>query len=303
MAANGFWWSGSTSIMEVTAVALIIIWRKLLWQKPIDIHLVDVPCHGRRRMPGDLGWLQRIRLMAWNTIGRQFAQWTPFWSSGEREDRQQPGRVWLVLLLMCLALVWAAQTAAKAWLPMLLRDHPLVLISLDSRTRDLVLASSKLGIGEFITVAVAWRFGVHFLYYLSGRWYGDAAVGWIRARSRVGGKVADRLERTFRRWSIPAVFLVSNKLVCVLAGSARMRSVAFVPIHLSGTAIRIVALCVILRSNNSRLLPLVTAMDRNANWLTVLFVIGTVVAVPVSAYMHYRVAVRSSERDSAWPPS
>lgn len=245
---------------------------------------------------------QGMRLTPSNVIGRWLRSGSCFMPFDEHQASARVGRLRLAALAMALALVWATQTAAKAWLPMLLRDHPLLLITLDSRTRDLVLVSPKLGIAEFIVVAVAWRFSVHFLYYLLGRWYGDAALRWVNKRSRLGGRVAIRIEQIFSRWTVPAVFLLSNKLVCALAGSTGMRPTVFIPLHLSGTIIRISVLCMILRSNNSRLGLIVDQMDRNAGWLTVLFVIGTIITVTVSVYLHYRGAARLSEAGSERTP-
>ncbi|WP_159080511.1 SNARE-associated domain-containing protein [Nocardia suismassiliense] len=200
-----------------------------------------------------------------------------------------------ILIALSLIIVWVGQLVAKAGLPTLLRDHPLLLVILDARTRDIVLASPKLGVIELITVAVIWRFSVHFLYYVVGRWYGEIALRWLAGRV---GKGVLRIEGNFARWSLPAVFLLSNKLVCLLAGSLGMRPAVFAAAHLPGTVIRVVVLCLVLRSNSATLVPIVSKMDQNADWLTVVFVTGTLVTLGASIYLRYRSVKRSSESDS-----
>jgi len=235
-----------------------------------------------------------------------------YWDAGRRWHRlesrmmhdaesgvsKRSARARLILVAIALLLVWAMQTAAKAFLPVILRDHPLLLVMLDARTRDITLASPKLGVVELITIAVVWRFSVHFLYYVVGRWYGAAALRLIQQRFRLFNNFANRIERLFERWSIPTVFLLSNKILCVLAGSSGMQPIIFGVAHFAGTLLRVVALCLILRSNRDALKPIVGRMDENANWLTMVFVIATAIVLGASIYLRYRGTPRSTEHDS-----
>lgn len=195
-------------------------------------------------------WWRRLRLPSWVTGGRWIAR-IGLPDGGKAPTAAPGGRLALILLLTALAAIWGAETLSKASLPLLVRNHPLLLIALDARAHDLLLASPKVGTAEFIMVGLASRFTVHWLYYLLGRWYGDAALRWVARRSRIGSRAADRSERAFRRYAFPAVFLLSNKPVCVLAGTSGMAPVVFVALHLPGTMLRIVVLRVIARSGQS----------------------------------------------------
>ncbi|MFJ8713823.1 DedA family protein [Streptomyces violaceus] len=239
---------------------------------------------------------RRLRLPSWVTGGRWIAR------IGLPDSEKAPaaapgGRLALILLLATLAVIWSAETVAKASLPLLVRDHPLLLIALDARAHDLLLASPKVGTTEFIMVGLASRFTVHWLYYLLGRWYGDAALRWVACRSRFGSRAVDRSERAFRRYAFPAVFLLSNKPVCVLAGTSGMVPVVFVALHLPGTVLRIVVLRLFARSGNSTFSRINDIIERNAVWLTVLFVVATVIWVVVTARWHMRGASRMGNRD------
>jgi membrane protein DedA with SNARE-associated domain len=193
-----------------------------------------------------------------------------------------------MLLATALVAIWVAETLARAWLPLLVRDHPLLLIMLDARTHNVLLASPKVGTAELIIVAVAWRFTVHWLYYLLGRWYGDSALRWVARKSKLGGRIADRVERAFRRVAGPAVFFLSDKLVCVLAGLAGMSPVLFVALHLPGTVLRVVVLSMLARSSHRSLNWIVDLIDRNAVWLTVVFAVVTITMIVLSARLHRR---------------
>ncbi len=209
------------------------------------------------------------------------------------------GRVRFAFLATALLLTWIAETLAKASLPLLLRDHPLLLIMLDARTHDLLLASPRVGVADFIVVGIVWRFGVHTLYYFLGRWYGDSALRWVTTRSRLGTRIAARVERVFGRFAGPAVFLLSDKVVCVVAGSAGMAPAWFLALHLSGTTLHIVVLALFAHSNQARLGRIADLIDRNAGWLTVVFVLGTIVGVIAAARLHRRGPTESGSSPAA----
>jgi len=159
---------------------------------------------------------------------------------------------------------------------------------LDARTHGLLLASPKVGTAEFIVVGVASRFFVHTLYFILGRWYGEAALRWVASRSRLASRVSARTERAFNRFAVPAVLILSNKPVCILAGSAGMGAAWFVVLHLAGTILRIIAIRMLAQSNHEVLGGIDDVIDRNAGWLTVVFVIGTIATVTLTAHLHRR---------------
>lgn len=241
-------------------------------------------------------WWRRLRLPSWVTGGRWIAR-IGLPDGGKAPTASPGGQLALILLLAALAVIWGAETVAKASLPLLVRDHPLLLIALDARAHGLLLASPKVGTAEFIVVGLASRFTVHWLYYLLGRWYGDAALRWVARRSRFGSRAIDRSERAFRRYAFPAVSLLSDKPVCVLAGTSGMAPVLFVALHLPGTVLRIVVLRMFARSGHSTFSRIDHIIERNAVWLTVPFVVATVISVVVTAQWHMRGASRIANPD------
>lgn len=183
----------------------------------------------------------------------------------------------LALLVVPIVVLSVAGILAAAFAPLLVRDHPLLLIALEARNRYLLLTSGKVGTPEFIAVAVARRFASDPFYYLLGRWYGDRAARWVDRRLLQGGRLsAATIEGAFRRVADAAVFLLPGALVCFLAGSTGMRPSRFVSLNLIGSVLVVVAVRMLAAAAADPLGEIVRFNDRNARWLTVLFVVGTV---------------------------
>jgi membrane protein DedA with SNARE-associated domain len=140
----------------------------------------------------------------------------------------------LVAPLVALAVVNLISTALT---PALLAHHPLVLLVMNARNRNLVTTASVISIVPFLTVALVRRFLEDpFLYYL-GRMYGDAAIRWVENRTGSGGFIIRVIERWFRRAPHVFVFFLPGGLVCVLAGATGMSARTFVLLDVAGTLV------------------------------------------------------------------
>lgn len=223
----------------------------------------------------------------WYHIGRYLSSpldLTPQGKTAASPPRHS--RLRLILLLIALAMIFGAEAFSRALLPLLLRDHPLLLITLDSHTHDLLLAGVKLDAAEFISVAVIWRFAVHLVYFLLGRWYGAASLGWLDTKWRPAGSFVKRVELVFSRVSNLAVFVFSDNVVCALAGSVGMPLTRFAALHLLGTVLHIVVLLAVIRRAHGPLDQAVTFIDSDTALLTVIFTAATVVSVGIAITLH-----------------
>ena len=180
------------------------------------------------------------------------------------------------LLAVPIVALSIAGILAAALTPLLVRDHPLLLILLESRNRYLLLVAGKVGVAEFIVVAVIRRFASDPFFYLLGRWYGDAARGWVARGWGGGARMAQVVERLFRRVAGITVLLFPGALVCVLAGSTGMSPRRFVTLNLIGSLVTVVGLRLLADVAAGPLDVIVRFNDRNAGWLTVAFVVATV---------------------------
>jgi membrane protein DedA with SNARE-associated domain len=131
------------------------------------------------------------------------------------------GAVGLIGVLTLTSLVGTALA------PLLLVRSPLLLIGLSPDARHVALAVSRVAPWVLITVAVLRRALFSVGMFGLGASYGPAAVTWVEQRSPRFGKILRFLERVFARWGSPILVLVPFASVCLLAGAARTRFLAF----------------------------------------------------------------------------
>src|SRR3954447_18051918 len=157
-------------------------------------------------------------------------------------QRRPPSRRVMTAVVAVLVTVTLAGTLGNIFLAPLRRDHPLVVLILDSRNRQLLLVSNRMDTPSFIVVGVLRRMFSDPLYYLLGWWYGERAVRWMEEKLGSGGAVVRTIERAFGRAAPVMVFLCPGAPVCVLAGAAGMQPAVFAICNLSGTLAVVVGL-------------------------------------------------------------
>ncbi len=152
-------------------------------------------------------------------------------------------------------------TVTTALTPALAARHPLLLILLEARNRNLILAR-EVDFLPFLLVATFRRTLTDPLYYLLGKYYGDAAVRWLEVKAGLGS-YARLMERIFVKGGYPAVFLFPGAIVCAMAGVTGMRFGVFLALNLSGTLAAVVALKLFGDAVASPVEALVGFFDRN----------------------------------------
>jgi len=157
----------------------------------------------------------------------------------ETEEERRRRRRRLTFLLTPYVLAVVSGTLAAAFLPALLAEHPLALIALDARNRNLVLAANSLDPVPYFTVATLRLLAVDPFMYLVGLWYGDAAVRWVERRMTGLKETIAWLERFFRRAGPLAVALFPGPVICTLAGATGMRVPVFLAFNVVGTIARV----------------------------------------------------------------
>jgi membrane protein DedA with SNARE-associated domain len=154
-------------------------------------------------------------------------------------DRQPPGRRTLTLIVAPLVALVIASWVGDALAPSLVDRHPLVLIMLNARNRNLALVTNQLDAVPYYTVGTLRLLVSDPLFYLLGYFYGDAAVRWMERRSPTYGRFLRTAERSFGTFAYPLVFVAPNNFICLFAGAAGMSPLAFVVLNLSGTLVRL----------------------------------------------------------------
>lgn len=138
-----------------------------------------------------------------------------------------------------IALVVAGYVAAGL-LSFLLSEHPLVFIGLSSSNRNLALASGSLSAWSFYLVAFLRLLAPDPLFFLLGRWYGDAATRWMEQKSPSYGQLLRQLERWFEKARYLVVVIAPNNPVCLFAGASTMTWASFLVANVAGTIGRLV---------------------------------------------------------------
>jgi membrane protein DedA with SNARE-associated domain len=139
----------------------------------------------------------------------------------------------VALLVAPIVVLGIGATIATALTPALAARHPLLLIALEARNRNLLLARN-VDFVPFLVVATIRRTLTDPLYFLLGHFYGDAVIRWLEKKGG-GGAAVRWIEQIFAKASYPMVFLFPGALVCALAGSTGMRPFIFAILNVSGT--------------------------------------------------------------------
>jgi membrane protein DedA with SNARE-associated domain len=205
-------------------------------------------------------------------------------------------KVKVFCLIAGLVLAWGAGVCARSFGLILARDHPLVLLALEGRTRNIFLVADKAVAVQLVLIAAASRFCEHFLYYLLGRWAGEPALQRLHQRAGRTARLVRRGEQMFARGGNLAVLVMSNRPVCVLAGAAMMSPVRFIALHLPGTVVRVWIAVHFARASSSFVKPWVLRLEGHAATITIATAAVTVVSIIALAYAGSRRA-QGSKKD------
>lgn len=143
------------------------------------------------------------------------------------------------MIVAPLAVLVVAAQVGDALAPTLVDTHPLLLMTLNARNRNLILVVNQVDLGWFYLVGTLRLLASDPLFYLLGYFYGDAAVHWVERRSHRWGDWIRQFEHVFRKAAYPLVFIAPNNLICALSGSGGMRPPVFFTINIAGTLTRL----------------------------------------------------------------
>ncbi len=153
--------------------------------------------------------------------------------------RTTPGRTTLVLIVAPLVVLTIIANVGDALAPSLVDRHPLLLIAMNARNRNLALTTNLLDPIPYYTVGFVRLVISDPLFYLLGYFWGDAAVRWVERNTKTLGGTLRWVEERFGRWGVPLVFAVPNNWICLFAGAARMRPAVFLTANIAGTIVRL----------------------------------------------------------------
>ena len=151
----------------------------------------------------------------------------------------RPSRSRVALVVVPIIGLIVAAYVGDALTTTLARDHPLLLVLLNARSRILVLTTNQLDAVSYYTAAGLRLLASDPLFYLLGRWYGDAMIVWVEKRSKTFGEQIRLYEMAFAKAAYPLVFIMPNPYICVFAGASGMRIGSFFTLNIVGTIARL----------------------------------------------------------------
>jgi membrane protein DedA with SNARE-associated domain len=153
--------------------------------------------------------------------------------------RRRPSRRIVTLVSIPLICLVIMSYVGDALAPTLFDTHPVLLMVLNSRTRNLVLVTNEVDALTFYGVGLIRLLVSDPLFFLLGMWYGDAAVQWMERRTRTWGQLLRQVEQWFSKAAYPIIFIAPNNYVCLFAGAAGMPLKAFFAVNIAGTIFRL----------------------------------------------------------------
>ena len=154
--------------------------------------------------------------------------------AGRRPTRSQLALVVTPIVALIVA-AYVGDALTTTWAD----RHPLLLTLLNARSRILVLTTNQLDAVSYYLAAGLRLLSSDPLFYLLGRWYGDAMVVWVEKRSKTFGEQVRLYERAFAKAAYPLVFIAPNPYICLFAGAAGMSLGSFFSLNIAGTLVRL----------------------------------------------------------------
>lgn len=156
-----------------------------------------------------------------------------------RPARPRPSRTKLTLVAVPIIGLIVLSNVGDALAPDLVNSHPLRLLAMNARNRNLILVTNNLDAASYYIVGTLRLLLADPLFFLLGHWYGDTAIRWMESRTKSFGSTLRHMEGWFGKAAYPIVFIAPNQYICLFAGAAGMSVVGFFVANISGTVVRL----------------------------------------------------------------
>jgi len=161
-------------------------------------------------------------------------------TNGDSEEpRKRPSRRTVTLIVAPIIILVICGWIGDASAAYLVDHHPVWLIALNARNRNLLLVTNYVDSAPYYIVGTIRLLLSDPLFYILGYLYGDAGVKWMESKAPTYGKLLRSAERFFSIAAYPLVFLAPNNFICLFAGAAGMPLRAFFAVNVAGTVFRL----------------------------------------------------------------
>jgi membrane protein DedA with SNARE-associated domain len=159
--------------------------------------------------------------------------------AAERLPSGPPSRAARNVVIGMVAFLFVAANVANYLGPSVVDKYPVEFIAMSSTNRNLVLASGNLDPWTFYLVGFVRLVLSDPLFFLLGRWYGDAGIRWMERRSPMYGRMLRTAEGWFKKASYPVIAIAPNNYFCLFAGASGMPIAGFLVANVVGTIARL----------------------------------------------------------------
>jgi hypothetical protein len=142
------------------------------------------------------------------------------------------------LCLSTLAVLGSGSLLGVAFSLYLVNHYPLLLVALSPLGRHVVLVAPLADPFALVAVLVGRRMAFYLASFYLGRALGPFGLGWIEARAARFARFVRWMQGLFSRAPHLVVLTMSGPTVSALAGVARMRLGAFVPLAVLSLVVR-----------------------------------------------------------------
>ena len=159
-------------------------------------------------------------------------------TSGAPAPRRLSKR-WLSFIIAIIIILVVGGMIGDASAGYLVDHHPLWLIALNARNRNLVLVVNHVDALPYYVLGTFRLLLSDPLFYILGYFYGDASIKWMERQAPTYGRLMRGAERWFGMAAYPLVFIAPNNYICLFAGAAGMPIPIFLVLNVSGTIFRL----------------------------------------------------------------
>lgn len=127
--------------------------------------------------------------------------------------------------------------------PALVDDHPVWVLTLSSRNRNLFGSVPYIDPLPYVLIGFTRVLIAGIALYLVGKWYGARALGWVESNMGELPAIYRWTERIVdRAGSVALVLMPGSNIVCLMLGHRKMPPRRFVPLLMVGIAIKLAVL-------------------------------------------------------------
>lgn len=173
-------------------------------------------------------------------------------------------------LLTAAGALYVTGTIGSNLGPALVDDHPVPILMLSSRNRNLFASVPYIDPLPYAVIGFARLFVVAIVLYTVGRWFGHGVVAWAERQVGEMPTVYRWFERGMDRagWALVLLMPGSN-LVCLMAGHRRMQVPRFVVLLTIGLALKLVALWIGGQIFEDQIRSLLDWIERYQWWIVI----------------------------------